>query len=190
MALILKKMKRFLKTAKFVAIGLFALAVTGCSTTNYKSVEPWQGQVWRVVVIKQFVDTSSNKASDEYIASTKYMRDRDAGMRLARVHLSSGWNSVIAAAIVPDGLEFSQLERGTLVDVKTETGPNTDYNLQRFTRILGIVCRKDDSVCMEREKTAKHVSAVIDENPPEDISAKYGATYSRRLTAEEIKKYD
>jgi len=183
-------MKKFLKAAKIIAVGLVVTGLSACSTTTYKSSEPWQGQVWRVVVVKQFVDTSANKFGDDYIAATKYVPARDTRMRLARVHLSSGWDSVIAAAVVPDGIEFAELESGTLVDVKTETGPNTDYNQQRFTRILGIVCRKDDKACLQREKDAKHVNVVIDPNPPKDISAKYGATYGRRLTNEEIKKYD
>lgn len=51
------------------------------------------------------------------------------------VHLSSGWDSVMANAIVPDNIEFSQLEKGTVVDVKTETGPDMNFSIGRFTRV-------------------------------------------------------
>lgn len=183
-------MKNFLKAAKFVAIGLIALAASGCSTLNHKSVEPWQGKVWRVIVERQFVDSVSYKVGREYAEATKYDESRDARMRLARVHLASGWDSVLANAVVPDNLEFSQVERGAIVDVMTETGPNMDYSKQRFTRILGIVCTKADEACIESEKKAKRVGAVIDSSPGPDISEKYGATYSRRVTDEELKKYN
>jgi hypothetical protein len=183
-------MKKFMNAVKFIAVGLMVVGLSACHTTTYKSSEEWQWKLWRVTVVKAMVDTSRKTFSEDYLASTKYVPARDDRMRLARVHLSSGWNSVIAGAGVPDNLEFSQLESGTIVDLMTELGPNIDYGVQRFTRILGVVCAKSDKACIAREKDAKRLNAVIDENPPKDISAKYGATYGRRLTDEEIKKYD
>jgi hypothetical protein len=183
-------MEKLLKAVKFIAVGLMVAGLSACSTTTYKSSEDWQGKLWRVTVVKAMVDTSGKTFSADYLASTKYVPERDDRMRLARVHLASGWNSVIAGAVVPDNLEFSQLESGTVVDLMTELGPNMDYGVQRFTRILDVVCAKADKACIEREKDAKRLNAIIDENPPKDISAKYGATYGRRLTVEEIKKYD
>jgi hypothetical protein len=183
-------MNKFMKAAKIISIGLMVSGLSACTTTTYKSSEDWQGKLWRVTVVKPMVNTLGQKFSADYLASTKYVPTRDDGMRLARVHLALGWNSVIAGAVVPDNLEFSQLESGTVVDVMTELGPNIDYGVQRFTRILGVVCAKADKVCIEREHDAKRLNAVIDEKPRKDISAKYGATYSRRLTVEEVKKYD
>lgn len=183
-------MKKFMKAAKIVALGLFALAVTGCHTIDHTSVEPWQGKAWRVIVEKQFVDSTSHKVSRSYAESTKYDTSRDARVRLARVHLASGWDSVLATAVVPDNIEFSQLERGTIVDVMAETGPNMDFSKQRFTRILRIVCAKTDDACIENEKKAKRIGRAIDEKPSPDISAQYGVTYSRRITDEELKKYN
>lgn len=183
-------MKEFLKTPKFVAIGLFVLTTTGCSTLDHKTVEPWQGKVWRVIVERQFLDTTSTKVSRDFARSTKYEASRDNRMRMARVHLASGWDSVLANAAVPDSIEFSQIERGSIVDVMTETGPNTDFSKERFTRILRVVCVKIDEACIDKEKGAKRIGTVIDAVPSADISEKYGVTYRRRLTAEEIKKYD
>lgn len=175
---------------KFFASCGMAAALLGCRTIDYRSSEDWQGKLWRVIVVKDMVNTTKNKPSAEYIASTKYVKERDFGYRLSRVRLSSGWDTTIAAAMVPDNLEFSQLESGTIVDVMTEIGPNVDFGVQRFTRILGIVCTKSDQACIKREKDANRLNAVIDEHPPKDISSRYGVTYSRRLTPPEIKKYD
>jgi hypothetical protein len=183
-------MKKLLKAVKFVAIGLFALAVTGCSTTNHKSVAEWQGKVWRGVVSKTLVDSTEFRPTDkEWIESTKYDVNRDIGIRMARVHFASGWDSVIANAMVPDNVEFENIPKGTLVDMMAETGPDMDYSTQRFTRIVSVVCAVKDDVCMEREKAAKRIGAVID-NAPHDINSQYGVTYNRRETKEDVKKYD
>lgn len=183
-------MKKFMKIAKIPTIGLLVLSVTGCSTLDHTSVEPWQGKMWRVIVERQFLDSTNAKVGREFVQATKYDASRDARMRIARVHLSSGWDSVLANAVVPDHIEFSQIERGSIVDVMTETGPNTDFSKQRFTRILGIVCAKADEACIKSEKKAKRIGSVIEATPSPDISAKYGATYNRRVTDEEHQKYD
>lgn len=183
-------MKKFLKAAKIVAIGLFAVAMAGCSTLDQKSVEPWQGKIWRGVVERTLIDSTEFRPTDKaWIESTKYDVNRDIGIRMARVHFSSGWNSVIANAIVPDAVEFADIPRGTLVDIMTETGPNVDYSAQRFTRILRVVCVASDKGCLEREKAANRVGKIMDEAPV-DVNAKYGVTYNRRETKEDVKKYD
>ena len=183
-------MKSLLKPAKFTAICLFALAATGCSTTDHKSVAEWQGKVWRGVVSKTLVDSTSWRPTDkEWIESAKYDFNRDVGIRMARIHFASGWDSVIANAMVPDNVEFSDIPKGTLVDVMAETGPDMNYSAQRFTRILRVVCAVTDDACMEREKNAKRFGAVID-NAPHDINRQYGVTYNRRETKEDVKKYD
>lgn len=179
-----------MKAVKIVAIGLFALAVTGCSTTDYRSVEPWQGKVWRVVVERQFVAAPKIKATKDYVGATKYDESRDANLRLARIYLPSGWDSVLATVVVPDNVEYSEIERGTVVDVMAEFGPSMDYSQQRFTRILRIVCAKTDEPCIDNEKKSKRLGSVIEEKPSLDISAKYGATYSRRISDDEFKKYN
>jgi hypothetical protein len=183
-------MKNFLKAAKFVAIGLFAMAVTGCSTLDHKSVESWQGKVWRGVVERTIIDSTEFRPTDKsWLTATKYDVTRDIGIRMARVHFASGWNSVIANAVVPDTVEFGDIPRGTLVDIMTETGPDVDYSAQRFTRILRVVCSASDAVCMAREKDAKRIGAVIDASP-RDVNTQYGVTYNRRETKEDVKKYD
>lgn len=183
-------MNKIVKAAKFIIAVLMVAGLAACSTTDHRSVADWQGKLWRVVVVKQFVNTTSSRPTKAYVDATKFDAVRDANIRMARVHLSSGFDSVIATVIVPDNLEFSQLRRGALVDVMTETGPNMDFAVQRYTRILALVCDSEDDACLAREKSAKRVGVVLDEKPAPGISAKYGATYNRRLTAEEIEKYD
>jgi hypothetical protein len=178
------------KLNRIFAASLVAFGLSACSTTNYKSTADFQGKMWRAVVVKQYVDTTSFKPGADYMAATKYVPARDSRMRLARVHFSSGWDSTIAAVVIPDNIEFSQLEKGTLVDVMMETGPDTDYSAQRFSRILSIVCSSSDKDCIASEEKANHVGAVLDEHPSKDTSSKYGVAYSRRLTDEETKKYD
>jgi hypothetical protein len=183
-------MKKFMKAAKILAIGLFALTVAGCSTLDHKSTEDWQGKVWRVIVVKQFIDSTTHKVGRDFAESTKFDAARDTGLRIARVHVASGWDTAVVNVVVPDNIEFSQIERGAIVDVMTETGPNTDFSKQRYTRILSLVCVKTDEACLEREKSAKRAGSVLDATPSSDISAKYGVTYNRRVTAEELKTYN
>lgn len=185
-------MKKIFKAAKFLAIGLFAIATTACSTTNHKSVEDWQNKVWRGPVVKTALDTTDSRPTDkEWLASTKYEVARDIGMRVARVHISSGWSSTMANVGVPDNVEFSQIPNGTLVDVMVETGPAMDFSIQRFTRIIRIVCAKDDAPCIAAEKAAHRYQAVVDAKPAgETINAQYGLTFNRRVTKAELAKYD
>lgn len=183
-------MKNVMKPLKILAAGLFAVALAACSTTNHKSVEAWQGKVWRGVVVAVAVDTTNLHPTDkEWIASVHYDDKRDLGFRLARVHISSGWDSVMANAAVPDSVEFSQIPKGTLVDMVTETGPDTNYATQRFTRIIRVICAKDDDKCIEVESKAKRIRAVVDAHPG-DINKEYGLTFNRRTTKEDVAKYN
>lgn len=183
-------MKKLFAITRIAYIGTLTIGLSACSTGNYKSSLDWQDKVWRGRVVKPMLNTSGKKYDTDFIAATKFVSPRDDGIRISRVQFASGWNSTIAVAVVPDNLEFSQLESGTIVDIMAELGPNIDFGTQRFTRILGIVCAKSDETCIKHEKDANRINSVIDAHPPNDISAKYGATYNRRLTPEEIKKYD
>lgn len=184
-------MEKTFKALKFLAIGLFAIATTACSTLDHTTVAPWQGKVWRGVVVAQFLDTTKFTPTDRsFLASTKYDDKVHHGMRTARVHISSGWDSVMANAMVPDSVEFADIPKGTLVDMVTETGPNSDYSKERYTRIIRVVCRKDDDKCMNAESSAKRIRSVIDEHPSDDISSKYGLTFKRRVTKEEFNKFN
>jgi hypothetical protein len=175
---------------KTFVIGLITASLSACSTTNQKSVESWQGKVWRGVVSKTLVDTTDWRPTDkDWIASTKFDDTRDIGMRMARVHFASGWNSVIANAMVPDNIEFQDIPKGTLVDVMAETGPDMDYSGQRYTRIVRVVCAVSDDNCMLREKDAKTYGAIID-SAPRDVNNHYGVTYTRRESKADVKKYD
>lgn len=177
---------------KFLVVGLLVVATTSCSTTNHKSVEDWQNKIWRGTVMKSLLDTSDFRPTDkEWIDSAKFDVARDIGMRMARVHISSGWSSTMANVAVPDNVEFSQIPKGTLVDVMVETGPAMDHSMQRYTRIIRIICAKGDEKCIDAEKKAQRYQAVIDPQPAgETVNAQYGLSFSRRITKEDIKKYD
>lgn len=179
-----------MRSEKIIAAGLLAAALTGCSTTDHRSVEDWQGKVWRGLVSKTMVDTTGFQTKDqEWISAVKYDARRDVGLRMARVHFASGWDSVIANAIVPDNIEFADIPKGTLVDIMAEFGPDTDHSVQRFTRIIRLVCAAKDKECLAREKAAKRIGSVI-ENLPNDVNSRYGVTYFRRASKEDVKKYD
>ncbi|WP_426057039.1 hypothetical protein [Janthinobacterium sp. PSPC2-1] len=183
-------MKKAMNSLKFLAAGLFAVAMMGCSTTNHLSVEPWQGQIWRGVVVANLVDTTDFRPTDKaWITAVHYDDQRDFGMRMARVHISSGWNSVMANAGVPDSIEFAQIPKGTLVDMVTETGPDMNYAQQRFTRIIRVICAKGDDKCFDVENKANRVRAVIDAHPG-DVNKEYGLTFNRRTTKEDVSKYN
>ena len=182
-------MKKVMNSLKFLALGLFAVAITGCGTTNHKSVEVWQGQIWRGVVVANLVDTTEVRPTDkEWVTSAHYDEKRDIGIRMARVHISSGWDSVMVNAMVPDSVEFSQIRKGTLVDMMTETGPDMNYSQMRFTRIIRVVCAKDDDKCLDVESKAKRIRAVINAHPG-DVNKEYGLTFIRRTTKEDVAKY-
>lgn len=181
------KMKNIIKVSKFVAIGVLAIATTACSTTNQRSVETWQNKVWEGVVVAQFLDTTKFAPTDrDFLQSSKYDDKVHHGMRTARVHISSGWDSVMANAMVPDSVEFADIPKGTIVEMVTETGPAMDYSKERYTRILRVVCKKNDDACIDVEAKAKRIRAVIGENNGSD----YGQTFKRRVTKEEFNKFN
>jgi hypothetical protein len=179
-------MKNVMKPLKMLAACLIAVALTACSTTNHKSVEAWQGKVWRGVVVAVAIDL--RPTDKDWIASVHYDKSNQ-GMRMARVHISSGWNSVMANANVPDSVEFSQIPKGTLVDMVTETGPDMNFATQRYTRIIRVICAKDDDKCIDVENKANRIRAVVDEHPG-DVNKEYGLTFNRRTTKEDVAKYN
>jgi hypothetical protein len=184
-----QNMKQVYAALKILAVGLFATAMSACSTVNVDTKDEWTGKVWRAVVVKPFMDTTTYRPTDaKWIAKTEFDEKRDQGVRVSFVHFSSGWNSIMTTAMVPDQLEFSQIPKGTLVDVIVEPGPDINYAKPRFSRILRVVCAKNDDKCFDTEHAAKRVRAVVDENPG-DLSATDGLTFKRRITKEELKEF-
>lgn len=180
-------MKELRQVVKVIGVGLMMAGLSACSTTGYKSVETWQGKVWRGVVAKTLLDTTTHRMAKDAAAATHFDYDRDIGLRLTRVHFASGWNSVLANAALPDNIDFADVPKGTLVDVVTVTGPDTDYSAGRFTRIIRVVCKAKDDACIEREKAANRYGAVIDEHP---VHQSYGLTFNKRETKADVQKYD
>jgi hypothetical protein len=184
-------MRKVSNAVNLAAIGFFAIATSACSTITYKSSEDWQNKIWRGPVVKTILDTSTWTPDPAYMAATKFDVASDIGIRIARVHISTGWSSTMANTVIPDSIEFSQIPKGTLVDVMAEFGPNVDHGKQRYTRILRIVCASTDVKCIDAEKAAHRYQAVIDASPAaETINAKYGLTFNRRVTKAEVAKYD
>lgn len=179
-----------LSLLKALPIGLLALAMSGCTTITAETVEPWQGKVWRAVVSDQVVDTTKTRApSAKWAALTGFDEKRDLSIRMARVQFASGWNMVAANVAVPDQIEISSIPKGTLVDVMAEKGPDTSYTTQRFTRIMRIVCARDDDKCIDAEKAANRFKAVVNIDG-EAVTKELGLTFKRRVTKEDLEKFD
>lgn len=178
-----------IRAVKLMAVALVAGVLSACSTTGIESVEKWQGKTWRAVVVKPMLDTTKNKPTAEWAKKAEYDDKTDGNYRLAAVQFSSGWDIVMAYVNVPDQIDFSQIPKGTLVDIATEKGPDVSFAKHRFTRITRIVCAKDDVLCMDAEKKAKRFRAVVDEHPPADAYLHDGLTFSRKITPEDIAKY-
>lgn len=183
-------MKKVYVALKFLAVGIFALSMAACGTITPRTTESWQGKVWRAKVTHQFIDTRRNQSQGaEVDALTHFDATRDTGRRLAAVQFSSGWDTIITGTLVPDQIEFAQLKKGTVVDVMVEKGPNINFNTSTFSRILRVICDASDDACIDKEVSAKRYKAVMDDNPPADVSAKYGVTYNRRVTQAEVDKH-
>lgn len=183
-------MKKVYTALKFLAVGIFAVSMTACGSITARTAEPWQGKVWRAKLISPFLDSRGNMSQGAALdASMHFDAKRDTGRRMASVQFSSGWDTLVASVNVPDQIEFSQLKKGAVVDIMAEKGPNNDYSTATFTRILRIVCDASDSACIDKEVSAKRYKTVIDENPPADVSVKYGVTFNRRITQAEADMY-
>lgn len=183
------------KTTSLFQIGvtvLLVLSTSACVSLDFEA-KPWQGKVWRGLVNEQLVDTSSptrESRNEKWVEHTKYRPDIDVGLRLNRVIIERGFDFVIVNAVVADQLEIGDMPRGTLVDVMTVKSSEADHGTANYTRVIAIVCQKDDAECMEREKKADRIRAVVDANPPADLNQRLGLTFNRRVTKEELKKYD
>ncbi len=187
-------MKKITTALKLLAVGLFALNLSACGLMPPSERKDVYGMVWRATIVKQYADTSKvgtskDEGTVEVLKLLHFVPSRDSGLRAAFVQYGEGWDTHTPYAVVPDQVEFSQIKRGALVDVMEEQWATSSYETAHFRRILRVVCESDDDKCIDAEKTAKRYKAVVDEHPPADVSAKYGATYLRRVTPEEIAKY-
>lgn len=170
--------------------GLFGIAMVACSTmTNPNETQSWQGKVWRGPVTHQILDSRKSYSFGKDIdAKFKYDPVIHTGMRMAAVGFSSGWNTVIVSSMVPDQIEFSELKKGTVVDVIAEPNPLINFEAGRFTRILRVVCAVDDKECIKSEEKANRLRTVLIDNPG-DVSVQFPLTFERRITKEEIERY-
>lgn len=185
-------MSSIINVLKFIAAGAFVLALTGCAMGKPPN-EDYQGKIWRGYVNTTILDTSTSDRSERnpvFVEATHFNATTDRGLRMGRVIFGRGFDFVIANSIVPDQIDFGDIPRGTLVDVMVVKGDDVDHRNANLTRIIGIVCKKDDAACLDREKAADRIRAVVDANPPPDLNARLGLTYKRRVTKEELKKYD
>lgn len=174
--------------ARGFGASLVALSLCACGTTDgYTKTQAWQGKVWRGVIVQTVVDTTFYQPSADMVSKTHLDAHRDIGLRLARVHFSTGWDSVLASAAVPDNIDFADIRRGAVVDVVTVPGPETDYATRRFTRIIRIVCTSRDDACIDKEKAAGRYNAVLDDH---SVDQSYGLTFDRRATKDDVRLYD
>jgi hypothetical protein len=185
-------MKINVASLKILTALLVASALAACSTTGLESNEPWQGKVWRGKIQRQFVDTSvKSNLSEEVAKKAHFSAEHTTNMRMAQVVAFRGGflgNVTYAMALVPDNVEFDDIKKGAVVDFIFEPGITTNFSTYRLNRIVRLVCRSDDDACIDREKSAHRLNSIIDDNPGDDFR-KYGLTYNRRNSPEDIKKY-
>lgn len=186
-------MKKTAIVLKLSAILLATGVLSACTTVGIDSHEDWQGKVWRGTIQRQFEDTSGNKMlpSDDIAKKTRFSLEHEQNMRASHVrfYLGGAWGKlVVASVLVPDDIEFDDIKKGALVDFILEPGVSTDYPTYRVNRILRLVCRANDDACRAGEKSSKRLDTIVDATPGDSFQ-KYGVTYDRRNTPEDIAKY-
>ena len=178
-----------LAALKIGAVVLAAGIASACATTGINSNEPFQGKVWRAKITRQFLNTSeTGPVSDEIRKKAKYNDEHERNRRLAQILFMDGQMIRFGFALVPDNLEFSDIEKGAIVDVFLEPGVTADFSTYRLNRILQLICRANDVGCIKGEKSAKRLNTIVDANTG-DTFEKYGQTFNRRNTPEDIAKY-
>lgn len=182
-------MKIIFCAVKLAAVALFVTGMAACTTTDINTVADWQGKVWRGQIQRQFFDTSGrDHLSEDVIKKTKYSYEHVKNMRYAQVRFMDGQMMRVPFVLVPDTVEYDDIQKGAIVDFIVEPGPMLDFSTYRLNRVLRLVCRANDDACIDREKSAKRLNTIIDANPG-DTFKQYGVTYNRRQTPEEIAKY-
>jgi hypothetical protein len=158
-------------------------------TTSVDHIHDDQGNVMRVEIMRQFWNTAEKSvASAAYIKRTHYDAERERNVRLAQVRYMDGQWMRMAFAYVPDQIEFDDIEKGAIVDFISEPVPLVNFATYQVTRILKLVCRAKDLICIHREISEGRFSKVVDADPG-DVSIKYGVAYNRRNTPEDNAKY-
>jgi hypothetical protein len=184
-------MKKITTVLKLAAASFLAFSLTACGLVPPKDLKPTTDMVWRAKIVTQLVDSRKiGKEEPETNAKYNLVPERDRGLRGAGVQFGEGWNSSVGMAFVPDHVEISQLKKGAVVDIMVVSHATLNFETLNFNRILRIVCDADDDKCINTEKDAKRYKAVIDASPPADLNEKYGLTFKRRVTPEEIKEYN
>jgi hypothetical protein len=186
------KMKKVITTLKLLAAGVCTISMAGCATNSVtRSVLDdtyyYQGKVLRGEVMQQFIDMSKKNALSEGATQKSYVYPEQENTRQAKVRFRDGRRDHLTFALVPDQIEFDDIEKGAIVDFILQYGPRTNFATYQVTRILQLVCRAKDESCISRERL-KGFSKVVDADPG-DTSAKYGVTYNRRITPEDNAKY-
>lgn len=181
-------MKKVVKSIFMLLAAALALQLTGCASLTAVDNAEWKGKVWRATISRTVYDARKQELKGEAAVKGQYDHERDRHRRATFAHFSSGWDSVMVAVVVPDQIEYSEIEKGSIVDVMIEQGDNFNYG-NRFSRVLRVVCHKSDKECIDREHKAKRIRAVLDPNPPANVGHEYGHTFNRRLTQEERDKY-
>ena len=171
------RFERILRAVLVFSVLGAGLIVGGCTTIKNGEVYDWQGKVVRGDIRIQYVNTPGNSVQHR----VSFVRTQQ-GAFLAETTRLFG-------VLVPDKIEFADLEIGAIVDVIFERG-DSDYNMDEghYMRIVRLVCKAKDKDCVSAEWSSGRMKQVIDENPGDD-KAKYGNSYKRKTTQEEFDKY-
>ena len=165
-----------LNLLKVVGVTLILSVFSGCHTIKRGEIYDWQGKMVRADVRIQYVNTPSNGTSRR----AALVRTQEGGLT---------GQTRLFGVLVPDNIEFSDLEVGSIVDVIFERG-DSDYKMDEghFQRIVRLICKASDKDCVSKEWASGRMNQVIDANPGDD-KAKYGTSYVRKGTQEEFDKY-
>jgi hypothetical protein len=166
-----QKLTRLLTT-----VAMF-VSVAACHTVHMGEHVDWEGQILRADVRQQYI----NNRSDTLIHRMAFVRNQYGG------GLTGGTR--LFGVMIPDNIEYDDLETGAIVEVIVEPG-NSDYDIWKghWNRITKLICKGSDKECRKREWASGRMTQVIDEHPGDDMK-KFGNTYNRHITEEDIKKY-
>lgn len=183
----LKKSKLSL-TALFV---MLLLTLSGCATSPHKDYS-WQGKVQRAYITKTLWGYDvSHVVMQVPEGPTHFTPQKNGNMRMTFVVMTQGAvfkDYVGSNLFVPDNIEFADLQKGAIVEVVHERGDAFDFNANKFSRVIHLVCKADDKPCLERESKSSLMHYVVDKNPKE-YEAKYHNTYLRQTAVEDRIKF-
>jgi hypothetical protein len=181
---------------KLVLSFVFIFTASACSTAKLGESHAFQGKIWRGYVTGQFwvkpeLKEELTPVQEKLLYEAMHFKyERDQALRGAIVTVKpKGFltDIIVARAIIPDNVEYSELTKGAIVDFIFQRGTEIDLDLSKINRIIRVVCAGTDRECIKRVEAEGSPRTVIDDT----IESGYlgGNTYTRQVSSEERAKY-